>query len=113
MLQTYRSVSQHPTCHVPQSFLEGYIRVVWEEVRGRAVADQHIRAGPHNSRRLVAGVESGEPKGLRLAPPRRVGVILDVKVLVADGVEHIGGQNAVGLCKQPCNLPRTNQDVFK
>lgn len=62
----------------------------------RAVSNDNVGAGPHHGRRLVARVQRCEPQGLRLAPPHRV-VAVGGEGLVAVGIEHVTGQDAVGL----------------
>ena len=61
-----------------------------------AVSDDNVGAGPHHGHRLVARVQRCEPERLRLAPPHRV-VAVGGEGLVAGGIVHVTGQDAVRL----------------
>lgn len=100
-------VPQHPVRHVPHSFLERHLGVVVKEVRGRAVADGHVRAGPHHSCRLVARIESRQPQRLRTVPPHGITVVLGAEVFVGGRVVHVVRHDSVGLCVQPGDLEGT------
>lgn len=77
-----------------------------------AVADNHVRAGPHHSCRLVARVERREPKGLCFIPPHGVTVVSDVEVFVTDRVVHVAGQDAMRFCIQPSYLQRKTTAIL-